>query len=610
MASARIAGVFIAIFFLISPASAAPADVLKTLRPQHPRLFLLPADWAQVRQAIQNDPLAKQWYEKLLADSQKMLSEKPVAHVLIGPRLLDQSRAALRRISTLAAMYRLSGDSRFADRARTEMLTAAGFKDWNPSHFLDVAEMTNALAIGYDWLFDVLSPSDRQTIRQAIVEKGLNASLDIYAKHRWWAAAVHNWNQVCNGGMTVGALAIADEQPELAAKIISCGRDSIPLAMHSFAPDGGWAEGPGYWSYATSYNVFYLAALQTALQTDFDLLKTPGFRETGFFRIHSVGPIGKTFNYADAGEHAGTAPQMFWLARTFRIPAYAAHERQMVGQNPGIFDLLFYTPADATDAIAALPLDAAFRGVDVAFFRTAWNDPNALFVGFKGGNNRANHSHLDLGSFVLDAGGVRWAADLGSDEYNLPGYFGKQRYTYYRLRTESHNTLTFDGLNQSQDAHAPLVAFSSGQDRSFAVVDLTAAYQPKAQSVLRGIALLERKRVLIQDEIQTDKPVQVVWNFLTAAKIQNRGSDATLTQGQAQLHLHICEPIGATFQVISANPPPPQRQQPGMHNLSIVLSIKAKESRIVVLLSPGDGDGPAPKIEPLQAWIAASKANP
>ena len=56
--------------------------------------------------------------------------------------------------------------------------------------------------------------------------------------------------------MTIGALAIADEEPELAAKIIADGRNSIPRAMASFAPDGGWAEGPGYWGYATEYNVF------------------------------------------------------------------------------------------------------------------------------------------------------------------------------------------------------------------------------------------------------------------------------------------------------------------------------------------------------------------
>src|SRR6185437_2044680 len=116
-------------------------------------------------------------------------------HKLIGPRLLDKSRTALHRIILCSAMYRLEGDKRFADRAREEMLTAAAFADWNPSHFLDVAEMTNAMAIGYDWLYPVLSPQDRATIRKAIVELGLKEGLKIYERHNWWTVAHHNWNQ-------------------------------------------------------------------------------------------------------------------------------------------------------------------------------------------------------------------------------------------------------------------------------------------------------------------------------------------------------------------------------------------------------------------------------
>ena len=94
------------------------------------------------------------------------------------------------------------------------------------------------------------------------------------------------------------------------------------------------------------------------------------------------------------------------------------------------------------------PLDTIFPGVQCAFFRSSWEDPNALFLAVKGGDNKAPHAHLDLGSFVLDAGGVRWAADLGPDDYNLPGYFGKQRWGYYRMRTESHNTPLVDQENQ------------------------------------------------------------------------------------------------------------------------------------------------------------------
>ena len=60
------------------------------------------------------------------------------------------------------------------------MLVAAKFKDWNPSHFLDTAEMTTALAIGYDWLYAVIKPADRKTIRDAIVQLGLNEGKKVY----------------------------------------------------------------------------------------------------------------------------------------------------------------------------------------------------------------------------------------------------------------------------------------------------------------------------------------------------------------------------------------------------------------------------------------------
>jgi hypothetical protein len=310
------------------------ADVLKALRPQHPRLYVLDEDLPAIERAAADNPLAHSWYERLQKEARKMLDEPPVEHRLIGPRLLDQSRAALRRISTLAALYRLDGDRRKAECARREMLTAAAFPDWNPSHFLDTAEMTNALAIGYDWLFDFPSAGDRAAVRTAIVEKGLKPGLRVYRKGGGWPEAHHNWNQVCNGGMTAGALAVADEEPALAAEVLARGRESIVRAMRSFAPDRGWEEGPGYWNYATHYNVFYLAALRSALGTDFGLTDMPGFAEAGNFRIQSVGPLGLTFNFADAGPGAGTAPQMLWLARTFDRPDFARHERRLARTRP------------------------------------------------------------------------------------------------------------------------------------------------------------------------------------------------------------------------------------------------------------------------------------
>jgi hypothetical protein len=603
---------------LIGPAlSLRAADVLGTLRPGHPRLLVLDDDIARAKQAISADETARRYFDLLKASAEKMLGQPVSERVLQGPRLLHVSRQVVNRVQTLAGMYRLTGEKKYARRAIDEMIAASAFSDWHPEHFLDVAEMTNGVATGYDWLFDVLTPQERATIRAAIVEKGLKAGLKVYASGRGFPSMTNNWNQVCNGGLTVGALAVADEEPSIAAEVLEKARATIPRAMALFAPDGGCEEGPGYWAYATSYTTYYLAALQTALGTDFDFLKTPGLSETALFRTHAIGPIGRTFNYADAGDSVGPAPQMFYFTRVFDRPAYAAEERMTLGgEKPRSIDplhLLWFNPAGGEEDLKKLPTAAMFKRVNVAFLRSAWGDRDAAFVGFKGGSNTFSHGHLDLGTFVYDAAGVRWAYDLGPDDYNLPAYFGKERWNYYRLRTEGHNTITLDGANQNPKATAPLIAFSA--EHRYAVADLSKGYLA-AKSVRRGVKLLGRQ-LLVQDEISADEPVDVVWHLHTPAKIGIESSmrNAILTQGKKTLLAKIIEPTNAHFAVAAADPPPPVEPNPPMRargprdtqKLVVRLAEKVKDLRLVVLLSPQDEGVARANVEPLQKWIEATR---
>ncbi len=593
------------------PGAAGAAEEGKGVpRAGHPRLYATPERVEAVRKGIERDPRLRAWHDALQADAARIQREAPVVHELVGPRLLTQSRNALRRVSTLAGLYLLDKDPQKLERAVKEMRTAAAFKDWNPSHFLDVAEMTNALAIGYDWLYDDLKPGDRQAIRTAIVELGLKPGLKVYDSGRGWQNSEFNWNQVCNGGMLAGALAVADEEPELARKILDYSRKSIVKAMASYAPDGGWAEGPGYWNYATAYNVYFLDGLTTALGTDYGLSQLPGFPVTGGFRAHSVGPVGQTFNYADASERAGSAAQMMWLARQFNRPGDAVVELGMVGNRPSFFHLLWSQgELPAAGTAAALPLDAVYRGVDVAFFRSAWNDRNAVYVGFKGGDNQANHSHLDLGCFVLDAEGQRWALDLGSDNYNLPNYFGKNRWDYYRLRSEGQNTLTLGGENQDTKAKAPLVAFRSTPELAYAVADLTAAYAPEVTKAWRGIGLLDRAQVLVVDEVSARKPVDLVWTVHTKAEVSVSGPVATLTLGGKVLEARLLDTSsGASFEVTTASAPEPQAQNQGVKRL-VLRAPRLKEGRIAVLFTPG-GKGAEREVPSLGQWIETGKLEP
>ncbi|HEX3355581.1 MAG TPA: heparinase II/III family protein [Tepidisphaeraceae bacterium] len=584
-------------------------DLLSTLRKEHPRLLVLADDFPKAKQNVMRDPRAGVYYKQIVSDCAKFLAQKPVTRG--QGEMLNTSRTAFGRITFLAALYRMDGDPRFAQRARQEMLAAAKFPDWNPPHFLDTAEMTAAMAIGYDWLFDALSPEDRATIRTAIIEKGLNPGLAAYKSGEWWTKVDYNWANVCSGGLALGALAIADEEPDLARQVLETTRHAMDKPLKTLAPDGGCLEGPAYWDYGTRYTVFYLAALQTALGNDLGMDTTPGLDKTGFFRIYTNGPTDKAFNFADSSEFAGIASQMFWLAHRFNQPAFAISEREYAAKWGDAFHLLWWNDQGTTLTDAKLPLDAIFRKANVATFRGAWDDPGTFYVGFKGGDNTANHSHLDLGSFVLDAFAQRWAIDLGSDNYSLPDYFGKLRFSYYRTRTEGHNTLVIDDQNQDSKMSAPIVAFSSSPERAFAVADMSAAYHWRTSRVVRGIELLNRSTIVVEDEVETPKPVKVQWNLHTPAQIKIAADklSADLTLGGQNLSVKILSPADAQFDIISAAQPKPQNENKGIQNLIVSLSQKTTKVRIIVVFASKRVIDNVKDVPPLDDWIKQGALN-
>jgi hypothetical protein len=574
------------------------SEILGRLRKEHPRLLMTTTNLAELNQRVRTDPQLKEWHEKLRGEAGRVLDE-PASRYEIpdGRRLLATSRRVLGRIFTLALLYRLDGDERYLERAWKELDAAANFKDWNPSHFLDTAEMTHAFAIGYDWLYDSWNAQQRALLRRSMLEKGVMPALQAYRREKpygSWMHARHNWNQVCNGGIGMGALALGDEVPDLAGEFLQAALKSIQLPMKEFEPDGAWNEGPGYWNYATSYNVVFLAALESALGTDFGLSRMTGFSDTGQFPIYLTGPLGRTFNYADGGDSTIRAAQMFWLARKFDRPAYAEYEITVA--SPHALDLLWYENPSGPSTIRSLPLDKCFRGVEVATFRSGWEGRDALFVGLKAGDNKANHSNLDLGSFVLDALGVRWAVDLGADNYNMPGYFGEQRWTYYRLRAEGQNTLVINpGKDADQDpkAFARILRFDSKPQKACAIADLTEACAKHARRVWRGLALFDRNQVLIQDEVEAEKAAEVWWFMHTKAKVHviDEKTSAILSEGSGRLWAKILSPANATFDVMDARPlptspnPSEQAKNDGVRKLVIHLS-GVKDARLAVLLAP------------------------
>ncbi|MGC4074465.1 MAG: heparinase II/III family protein [Nibricoccus sp.] len=391
-----------------------------------------------------------------------------------------------------------------------------------------------------------------------------------------------NWNQVCNAGVLCAALAIADEEPELARQIIAGARASIPRGMTVYAPDGEHPEGPGYWTFGTTYTVIALAALESALGNDLDLSNAPGFARTTDFPIIVQGPSGRAFNFADCTEDEQNSPARAWLAHRFSRPTAMRATRALLDESLRLekitpFDpkiqgqvvnrffplhAVWFPAEPATSDGSDMPLDTHLRGVaDLAIFRSSWTDPRALYVGFKAGENAYRHNHLDLGSFVLDADGVRWATDLGPDVYELPGIFdykGTARWEFFRINNRSHNTVTPGDALQRRKVTAPITTFVSTPAKAFAIANLAPAYPDEAKSLLRGIALLDRKRVLVQDEFTPTRPaIPLRWIMMTRATISldESGRTATLSLEGRTLKAELLTPSNARFTIQSATPP-------------------------------------------------------
>ena len=592
--------------------------------PSHPRILMFKGEESAIKRTVANDQTWSKLQKAILTESDRLITVAPVERIQIGRRLLDKSREALRRLFFLSYAYRMTGDNKYFQRAEKEMLTISAFSDWNPSHFLDVAEMTMALAIGYDWLFDQLPASSKSTIREAILKKGLEPSLE--SKYNSWLKAEHNWNQVCNAGMTYGAMAIYEDHPGLAKQIINRAIDAIALPMKDYAPGGAYPEGYGYWGYGTGFNVMFISAIEKLFGKDFGLNDLPGFLKTAGYLQNMTGPTGKPFNYSDAGSTSGLQPSMFWFAGKVKDPSllwvqrdYLMNRAPETHMNSRLLPaIMLWSGGISLDKISP-PKSTMWVGhgkVPVALMRTNWTDTTAIYLAVKGGSASVNHAHMDIGSFVMDANGVRWAMDFGMQEYeSLESkgirLFGRtqdaQRWTVFRLTNLVHNTLTINNQHQRVEGSAAIISNSADPSFMNAVTDLSEVYKGSVAKANRGVAIVDKAYVVVRDEIETlDNETTIRWTMLTPADVKITGdSKAELTKDGKKLILQVQSPIKVSMKTWSTDPPNSyDAPNPGTTLVGFEVIVPAKsKTAFDVLLVPENAIGKVTKkVEPLQRW--------
>jgi hypothetical protein len=348
---------------------------------------------------------------------------------------------------------------------------------------LDAAELAAAYAIGYDWLYEVLTDDQKQQMRDTMILYALGPGMAVYNGTGgiigWWTTNVTgNWNCVCNSGLTLGSLAILGDDTTGTAEYLlgQTVNNALNNCIFGVTTDGTWTETANYWYFGTTGHAEMASGLLTATGSDYGLLNTNAkFRETGYYHMYAHGPT-SLFDYGDCGPNkfSTTANSVTFYGAQFKIPEFVLYQRdQHDSAEP--WSMFWYDPSVAGAWWGNLPLDRVFTDPtdQWASMRSSWTDNNALYIAMKAGTlvGHQTHNDLDGGDFVLDAMDTRWAGELGSGDYNSFDYFTSDaqdavRWLYYRKRTEGQNTIVVGQNNQLVTASPKITNGTSGTVQS------------------------------------------------------------------------------------------------------------------------------------------------
>ena len=524
----------------------------------HPRLLMADSDMKVLRKNIRRNRDIRLLHKSILVHADFCVDDTlQITYTFDASRrrILDQSQNAFERIFFCAYAWRMTGKEKYLAQIQEDILTVCAFPDWNTSHFLDTAEMAFAVALGLDWCYGALPAEVRDKAAETIERLALSQF-----RGQWFATQKTNWNQVCYCGLTAAAIAVYERYPELCSELLTAAVTDNKKAMEMYGPDGNYPEGYTYWTYGTGFETMMLEMLTETFGSDAGLSDSPGFMRTGDFMKYMVGTSGKTFNYYDCDEEQCPLYAMWWFAAKLSRPDLLLSEMALIregryleeghGRRFAVFAACMaskFTVPRKIAPVAGAELWSGDGKNPVVLIRTGWAGlPDERYLAFKGGKARNNHGHMDSGSFVFDAFGLRWACDLGTQEYaplensitsrggNLWNMSQKSlRWDVFRLSNFAHNTLTVNSQKHYAKGDARIVEIIDTDKAKGGIINMTPVFPEQLDSASRNILLLDRDSLLVSDYVVAlpDAPADVEWRMVTDATASVTDNGILLEQG-------------------------------------------------------------------------------
>lgn len=569
----------------------------KHIKQTSPRLIMDNDFKNRIQKQIKTSPYIESYYKTLQLEANEILTKPFLERILEGKRLLSVSREMMNRMGVLSMVYLIDEDPLILKRIDDEIKVVCAFTDWNPDHFLDVAEMAYALATAIDWVGDKLPRETVALAKKSLYEKAMKAS---YADYKIkWISGNDNWSQVCHAGMIAAAIITADENPTLSAKVIGRALDNLPNVMKEYGPDGIYPEGVTYWHYGTAFNVLIADMLQTAFGQDYGIKKYPAFLKSADFIQFSTGPTNTYFNFSDCGlKKSSKVPILlnWFVSRTNNLNYFdkdffsqPPEKRVGVSRLSGT-GLIWISQIDFSKLQRTeLPITWSGGGLNpLAFFRNDWNDPNGFYLGMKGGSASVNHGNMDVGSFIFELDSVRWVVDPGNQKYYSLEKEGFdlwetcqecERWSLLTKNNMGHSTLTVDGKRHNVEGYASIVNIENGKYPQV-TFDLDEIFIGQLDSAIRTFKKVSNSAFILTDEFKVLQTTEeVTWAIMTTADVTITDKNAILTKDGKQLKLKILSDLNLNFSVISLETPPMKLDK-------VIVGLKRLEIRMPAYIFP------------------------
>lgn len=565
------------------------SDLQYGLSKGHPYILGNEADFDRVREnAFGKNKYVTEIYNTVKDKATKFIGVEPSGTDAVMGTVGYNSRGEECReiITNCAFVYQIEGDVTYAERAWKEAEVWINLPSWGTYQYIDNNQPVQALAICYDWLYDWLDQPKRDMLVKALKEKHfdemykLASNYEFYKKESGFHGMYYGTNNhalLDNTATFVSAMAIADTDPEYAAKIMEFTFRNMKGLVERWYPDAAWYEGLGYWPYTGPYTAKWIIGMEKALGTSYGMRDIQCIKEIVKYPICCSSPT-YTFVVNDTVYMAGLkylTESIYVLATINGNPAIEKYVLDVGRHDDPLSALVFKTDVDYDSIDAAdFELDKFFRNTDMVTMRNTWESDQQIFGGMFVQDAVSTHGTMNSGTLALEAFGHLWITNPGRDSYGLSGYWNNGqdgiRWTYYFSRAEANSCMVFAPGQGGGHMIAPgdiINEFKSSDRGAYAITDLTKTYAASAKSYRRGIEMTnDRTTFAVQDEVELLQPEEV-YSFYNindcSAEISADGKSVILSNNGRYVKANIICDSEYELSIMSTNPLPTSPQPEG-----------------------------------------------